>query len=120
MLPKNSRLQKKKDIERVFKKGKGFKEGFLILKTVKNNSKESRFGFLVSQKVSKKAVVRNKTKRRLRNLVAEKLKLIKPGTDNLFIASPGTEEKSFLEIKKEIDSLFKKAKILRIEYKNRI
>ncbi len=55
MLPKINRLQKEKEIEEVFKKGKGFKEDFLIFKTAKNSLKTSRFGFIISKKISKKA-----------------------------------------------------------------
>ena len=35
MTPKDNRLRKKKDIEKVFKAGKNFKEGSLILKFLK-------------------------------------------------------------------------------------
>lgn len=112
MLAKINRLQKTKDIERVFKKGKGVKEGLLILKTVKNNLDNSRFGFIVSQKVSKKASLRNKVKRRLRDLVKGRFKKIKRGKDNLLIALPGLERKSFEEIEEAINKLFKKAKLI--------
>ena len=113
MLAKINRLQKTKDIERVFKKGKGVKEGLLILKTVKNNLENSRFGFIVSQKVSKKANLRNKVKRRLRDLVKGRLQKIKTGRDNLFIALPGVEREGFKEIEETINKLFKKAKLFR-------
>lgn len=112
MLPKINRLQKQKDIERVLKKGKDIKEDFLVLKTVKNNLNESRFGFLVSKKISKKANIRNKIKRRLRELIMIRLKKIKIGTDNLIITLPGLEKKDFREIEEKIVRLFKKAKIL--------
>ena len=46
MFSKEQRLKKKKDIDWVFKKGKSFKQGFLILKAAKNNLNTSRFGFL--------------------------------------------------------------------------
>lgn len=111
MLPKTNRLQKKKDIERVFKKGQGVKEDFLILKTVKNNLNKIRFGFSISLKVSKRANVRNKIKRRLRELVKARLKTTKPGRDNLLIAAPGLEKKDFWELEETINKLFKKAKI---------
>jgi ribonuclease P protein component len=111
MLAKINRLTKKKDIERVFKKGKGFKEDFLILKTLNNNLNESRFGFIVSQKISKKANLRNKLRRRLRELVRTKLKRIKTGRDNLVIALPGLEKKDFWEIEESLNKLFLKAKL---------
>jgi len=113
MLPQTSRLKKKKDIERVFKKGKGVKEDFLILKTVKNDLNETRFGFIVSQKISKKANIRNKIKRRLRELVKVKLKKLKKGTDNLIIVLPGLETKDFWEIEETITKLIKKAQVLK-------
>ena len=112
MLPKTNRLQKKKDIDRVFQQGKGAKEDFLILKTNKNNLKESRFCFIVSNKVSNKATLRNKIKRRLRELIQKRLKLIQPGTDNILIALSGLENKDFWEMEEIIDVLFKKAKLI--------
>ena len=112
MLPKKNRLKNKKDFERIFKQGKSFKEDFLFLKIRKNNLKESRFGFIVSLKVSKKAVLRNKVKRRLREIIKERLPEIKSGIDGVLIAQRNIEEKDFSEIKEVINKLFKKAKIL--------
>jgi ribonuclease P protein component len=112
MLSKKHRIQKKKDIERIFKEGKSFREGFLVLKTAKNNLNIARFGFIVSQKISKKANVRNKIKRRLREMVRLKMKSVwGSGTDNLFITLPGIEKKEFKNIEETIEKLFKKAKI---------
>ncbi|MFC1663537.1 ribonuclease P protein component [Patescibacteria group bacterium] len=112
MLPKINRLKKKKEFEKIFSKGKGFKEDFLFLKTAKNNLKTNRFGFVVSQKVSKKAVVRNKIKRRLRELIKLKLPQIKSGIDVLLVVNPGLETKDFWEVEEIINRLFKKAGII--------
>lgn len=112
MLPQTNRLQKKKDIDQVFKEGKGLKEDFLVLKTNKNGFKKSRFGFIVSQKVSNKATLRNKIKRRLRELVQKRMNLIKPGTDNILVALPGLENKDFWEMEEIVDKLLKKAKLI--------
>lgn len=114
MLLRVNRLQKEKDIERVFKKGRGFKEDFLVLKTLKNDSNKIRFGFVVSQKVSKKANIRNKIKRRLSELVRSKLKskVLTNYSDNLLIAAPGLEIKDFWEIEEAMNKLFQKAKLI--------
>ncbi len=111
MLPQKNRIQKKKDIEKIFKKGRAFKEAPLVLKTIKNNLGTSRFGFVVSQKVSKKANVRNKVKRRLREIIRLELNSFKAGSDNLFITLPGIEKKDFPEIKKITEKLLAKSKI---------
>ncbi len=115
MLPEINRLQKEKDIERVFKKGRGFKEDFLVLKTLKNDSNKIRFGFVISQKVSKKANVRNKIKRRLSELVRSKLKFkaLTNYSDNLFIAVPGLEKKDFWEIEETTNKLFQRAGLVK-------
>ena len=108
MLTKINRLKKEKDFEKIFKKGKSFKNGFLILKIVSNDLEESRFGFIVSQKVSKKAVLRNKVKRRLRDIIQKNIVKIKKGVDIVLIVLPGLEKKSFLETKETLDTLLKK------------
>lgn len=113
MLPKINRLRKKKEIERVFEKGKRFKEDFLILKITKNTLLQTRVGFVVPQKVSKKATLRNKIKRRLREIVSKKRKKFKKGLDILLIACPGLETKDFWEIDETLNKLFKKAKCSR-------
>ena len=111
MLPKINRLKRKKDFEKVFKKGKRFKEDLLLLKIVKNNLGLIRFGFIVSQKVSKKAAVRNKIKRRLRAIVGKKTKKNKTGLDILLTVLPGLEKKRFQDVEKVINKLFQKAGI---------
>ena len=112
MFSKTNCLKKKKDFEKVFKKGKGFKEDFLALKITKNELGQSRFGIIVSQKISKKAAVRNKVKRKIREILKRKLPRLKKEVDVVLIAISGLEKKDFWEIEKTIDSLFKKARII--------
>ncbi len=111
MLPKENRLKKKKDFETVFKQGKGFKQGFLYLKIIKNNLDTSRFGFVISKKFSKKAVIRNKAKRRLSEIIKIRLPGIKKGIDAIIVVMPGAEN-DFQKLEQIINKLFKKAKIL--------
>ena len=112
MLARENRLQKKKDFERVFKQGKGVRAGFLFLKVIKNNLESSRFGFIVSQKISKKAVIRNKIKRRLRAIIREKIPELKKGLDVAIIVQPGIEKESFQSLEENIAKIFFKASIL--------
>ena len=108
MLQKINRLKKKNDFEAVFKKGKSLKTNFLVLKTAPNKLEESRFGLVVSQKISKKAVIRNKVRRRMSEAIKIIMKDIKKGRDIVLIALPGIESKSFLEIKEILASVIKK------------
>jgi len=103
---------KKKDFERIFKKGKKIKENFLMLVADENKKSKHCFGFVVSRKISKKATVRNKIKRRLRSLIKAKMETIKKGLDVIVVAFPGAGEKSFRETEETIDALVQKTKRL--------
>jgi len=111
VLPKINRLQKNQDFQRVFKNGKGLREDFLFLKVLENNLGIPRFGFIVSNKISKKATVRNRIKRKLRELVREKLSKIKKNIDAVIIVRAFPETKNFKEIEKVINQLFLKANL---------
>ena len=56
-----------------------------VLKIAKNNLSYNRFGFIVSKKVAKNAVDRNRSKRLLRSCVEDIFTQINPGYDYLFI-----------------------------------
>lgn len=111
MLPKINRLQSTKDIERVFKEGKGLRGGFMSLKFLKNGLGASRFAFIVSKKVSKKAVQRNKTKRILRDIIQKRIPRMKVGLDLVIIAQKGAEIKGFQEAEREMDALLRGLKL---------
>ena len=113
MLPEANRLKKEKDFERVFEEGKGYNQSFLFLKALEREDKEeSRFGFVVSTKVSKKAVVRNKLKRQMREIVRGKLDEIKSGYDIVVVTQPGIETQSFHQLKQNLLQLLKDAELL--------
>lgn len=113
MLPKENRLKKKKDFENVFKRGIGFRDDFLFLKFAKNNSKTARFGFVVGQKVSKKATTRNTVKRKLRELTAAVLERIEKGFDVVIVAEKGADKAGAVKTKEVFDRLFKKSRLLK-------
>lgn len=113
MLPKINRLKRTKDIERVFKEGRGHKEDFLFLKLTPSHLGVSRFAFVVGQKVAKKAVLRNKIKRWLREAARIRLPQVRAGFDVVIAAQKRTETKNFQEIEKAVDKILKKAKIIK-------
>lgn len=103
MLKKEHRLTKKKDFDNVFAVGRSSYTDILGIKITANNSEKSRIGFLVGSKVSKKAVVRNLIKRRLRAAISSFLLYIPPGFDIVVVATPKIATKEYLEIQKGVE-----------------
>jgi ribonuclease P protein component len=99
MLPPANRLRKEKEVKRVLASKKSCKSGLLICKTALNGLATARFCFVVSKRISNKAVVRNKLKRRLRQAVTELMPRAKQGSDCVLIACPGLETKTFGELR---------------------
>jgi len=113
MIPKQNRLLKDKDFGRVFKKGHSVAEDFLVIRFTPNEKEYSRFGFIVSLKVSKKAVVRNRVKRWLRDIVHRCLPEIKKGLDVVIIISNGSKLKNFQQVEEKFKKAIKKGKLIK-------
>jgi len=113
MLDKKNCLKKKKDFKKIIEDGKKIEKEFLVLKFSKNSLGDvTRIGFVVSQKVAKKAFLRNKIKRRLREIVKNNLDNLKSGYDLIFFTKKAIKEKDFLEMKKTVEQILKQAKLL--------
>lgn len=113
MLPKKYRLTKQKDFKKTFKQGKYYSQDFMALKITKNNLGFSRFSFIIGLKVSKKAVVRNKIRRQLHEIIRLKLTSLKIGYDIIFLAKLDAVDRGYREIEEVLIILLKKAKILK-------
>ncbi|MBI4079180.1 MAG: ribonuclease P protein component [Candidatus Levybacteria bacterium] len=63
-----------------------FNTPYFLVKIAKNNLLYNRYGFVVSKRVDKRAVVRNSIKRQMQACLQNNSKKVKPGYDMLFIA----------------------------------
>lgn len=82
MLAAPHRLRKPRDITRVYKRGVyGAAEGQLSLKAAPSGQPVSRAVIVVSKKVDKRAVIRNKIRRRLAAALAELWATVPDGYD---------------------------------------
>jgi ribonuclease P protein component len=69
MLPKRYRLSKKSDFDIVFKHGRRKALCYFFIQWNETAREHPRIGIIVSNKVSKKATIRNTIKRRVREIV---------------------------------------------------
>lgn len=109
MLKKENRIRLKNDFDRVFKCGSSFYNEKIGVKFLENNSDFSRLGIIVSNKVSKKAVERNRLKRIIRDFFYLKIKEIKPNKDFVVIVLPKID-KNRDEVENLLQLIFKKIK----------
>ncbi|MDP3015407.1 MAG: ribonuclease P protein component [bacterium] len=102
MLAKQFRLQIQKWL-RENKKTTTRKSEFFIVKLRDNNLSFSRFGTVISAKVNKSAVKRNKIKRTIFNFIRFKKLHELAGKDILMIVLPAASKLTKPEIEKELE-----------------
>ncbi|MEA5511362.1 ribonuclease P protein component [Crocosphaera sp. UHCC 0190] len=83
-LPKHNRLKQPKAFQAVYSQGKRYQSHHLVLRVLPQTNPENKtiptqFGIAVSQKVSKKAVIRNRLKRQIRAAIRVLLPSVSPG-----------------------------------------
>ena len=89
----------------------GFADGFLVLYARKNRLGSNRIGITVSKKLGH-AVVRNRTRRRLREVYRLNEEKFQPGWDLVVVARTRSVDASFDQLTKSYLRLAKKANIL--------
>jgi len=107
------RIKKNEDFKRVFIKGRFLRDRLFLLKYEKNSSGISRFGFVVSLKVSKRAVDRNLVKRRLRDIIRLNLDNIKDGYDVVFATNSNILKADYKSLERSVLTSLYRAGLLK-------
>ncbi len=110
MFSKKHRLSKTKDIQMTFSRGRSFFYPLFGIKFA-SHSNPPRFTVVVSTKVSKKAVVRNKIKRIIREILKTNINNLKNG-DYMILVRPPMQKAENSEIRENVLTGLKKAKLL--------
>ncbi|HEX7042514.1 MAG TPA: ribonuclease P protein component [Patescibacteria group bacterium] len=90
-----------------FKSSKIFHSPLFTIKVIRNNLKNSRFGFIAGKKLDKRAVVRNKTKRKVRDIIEKEYLGVK-NLDLLFLLKTPSINSQREEIRNVLESLMAK------------
>ncbi|MBI4992671.1 MAG: ribonuclease P protein component [Candidatus Magasanikbacteria bacterium] len=127
MLPQENRLKHMKDFDILFKDGRFFAGKFVTAKIWKTEpgkyprrkytTDDLRIAFVVSVKVSKSAVKRNRTKRQMREVARLLLKdgKLKTGFHISIMAKPGAVGAEYMEIEKDIKLVLERAGVARAD-----
>jgi len=116
VLKKINIIRLKKEFEEIRTRGEIHQSPIFGLVTLDIRSEgESRFGFVISKKISKKAVVRNKIRRLLAESVRVNLKNIKKGYLVLFLVKKEIIGMKFGEVETEVKRMFERVGIKKQE-----
>ena len=110
MLPRHLRLSRPSDFQRVHAEGQGWSDRKLVLVRLPNGLAHSRYGFSVSARIGN-AVVRNRTKRLMREAVRALDACFASGWDVVLIARRGVLNASLEEIIGSLQALARRARL---------
>ena len=113
MLPLKNRLKKEKDFQCVFNKGRVINSDLMSIRVLTNGMENTRVGFIVSKKVSKKAVLRNKIKRIFREVMRGNIGKMKGGFDVIVTAKGKIFEAQSEEIDETMKRLLEKSNLFK-------
>ena len=109
MLPRPLRLTKKKDFTRLALKGRSVFGPYATLRIVEVRPKETgKVAFITSTKILKRAVDRNRAKRRFREAVRSLLAEIPQGVNLLFVLKPEARDADYQKLVAEVRRLVSK------------
>ncbi len=112
MLPAPHRLRADADFTRLMKNSRRFFTPSIMARVARTGGPHTRFAFVVSTKVSKRATARNTVKRRMREIVRALLPGITPGFDVLLSVKPDILKKEFEDLRIELTELLRKTTLL--------
>ena len=108
MLKKINRIGQKKEFLEVKNKGKMFNSPLFGAIFLVGETEDIKFGFVISKKISKRAVDRNKIKRRISEVLRKRLSDFRPGTRMIFLAKKSLLGVKIRGVEEEIDKLILK------------
>ena len=110
MLKKINRLKKRYQFNYVYKSGEHYSHEHIVLYVSPSKTKSIKVGFAVTKKIGH-AVVRNKIRRRLREIVKIQLPKLKQNYNIIVVAKENVSEASFDKLTLEFNKLLKKANL---------
>lgn len=92
-----------------FQKANVFHSAYFTVRVLPNTLFHNRYAFIAGKKLDKRAVVRNKVKRRVRAVV-EKEGLLLKGKDVLFLLKPSTKDATHDQLAEAVRGILEKLK----------
>ncbi len=110
MLHKEWRISRGKEYKYIYNNGRRILGQYIIVFTQANNLPHNRFGIVTSKKIGN-AVIRNRAKRQIREVIRKNLNNLRPGYDVVVVARFNVKEAVFELIENDFLRLMGKASI---------
>jgi ribonuclease P protein component len=104
------RLRKSTDFKRVRRLGKSYAHPFVVLIKHPNEEGFSRYGVAAGRSAGN-AVKRNQAKRRIREIIRQRIPLIQEGWDLIFLARQSIHDATHTQLQDAMDTLINRAGI---------
>ena len=114
MLKRINRLKKRYQFNYVYKSGEHFSGEHMVLYVASSKTKNIKVGLAVTKKVGH-AVVRNKVRRSLREIIKTQVPNLKQSYNFIVVARDNISEASFEKLSYEFLKLIKKANLINEE-----
>jgi len=111
------RLRRPEQFQHARHQGRRWESRLLILQAVANRHRTTRCGFVVSKRVSKHAVGRNRLKRLLGEAMRSSLPELSPGYDIVLNARKEALAADLRALEQDIPALLRRARLLAPVYK---
>lgn len=99
-LPRKNRLSDKSIIEKVFKKGRRLDSELFSIKFLPAGDNSNKFVIVAGLKISKKAVLRNKIRRTISEIIRLNIPKLKPGHIVVLMVKPAVLDKGTEDLEK--------------------
>lgn len=111
MLPRDLRLRDNRDFQQVYRHGRSWAHPLLALHVLPRREGK-RVGISVSRKVGK-AAVRNRVRRRVREILRSRVGCWKSGFDGVFVVRQAAAGAEFSQLAEAVDELSRRARLPR-------
>ncbi len=110
-MEKKYRIRKNMEFKEIYKDGKNYWNRNLILYVRRNDLKETRVGYTITKKIGN-AVIRNKIRRRMKEIYRSNFHNVKEGYDLIFIAKKNVINIPFKELEGSMIHILSISKLL--------
>ena len=104
------RLRRSAEFDRVRSEGRSWQHPFVAMAVAPNTLGHNRYGFVASRRLGG-AVVRNRVRRILREIVRLSAPRLKPGFDITFVARNAVVGQPYSKVMAALDELFRRANL---------